>query len=524
MHQFANKTVENSAELIIVDEKSIFYHPFNFVAKEYGNSSDKLLTHLIAILGSEKLSSRIQNKKIQKLIKMAQWGLTIGILGTELVMHIRHYISTYKNQKIDSYMKRKNKVLKVLNVDDCYMADFSLSPDLVKWILWRPKTEKIKILEYYQYDLETVVTDNFNNSNPINVISILMEFSGSKYLWDIAMMSDTLGGFYIEKSELTMGITTRNDAVLFHALLKEFINSLDVMNNVIRFDRFSGFKVLPRRKMTYKLNQIDMDVLISEIDWILQNNKKWTYGIVGKPGTGKSSILRTIEDRLRKYIIFQLGPEDFESSHTLRNRFKIIKMFQPAILFIEDLDSCDVKDKNKITGTLLECIDEVNKDLNIVILYSVNDSSLVHYTIINRPGRSDRVIEVLPPQTIEETLFIINSRLESCMNDDINIEPISNEQLSVIAKRCISEDFTQADIANAVIEQAFLLIGVNENTNEKLSSSVLIDYLNKAINIHLETRKAIRNCDFSNSPKNTLVTFDPVCEETEAQPKSYCEP
>jgi hypothetical protein len=518
MHGQISNKVEPIENVIIVSEKSIFYHPFSFLAKEYGNDSEKLLMRLITILGSEKLSSHIQNKKIRKILKIMQWGLTIGILGTEFVMHIRHYIDSCKDLKNDSYMKRKNKILKLLKTEDCYTTDFSLSPDLVKWILWRPKTTQVKILEYYQYDLDTIITDNYNNSNPVKVISILLEFSGNKYLWDIVMLSDTLGGFFIDKSELIMSTQIRNDSVLFHALLKEFVNSLDVTNNIIRFDHFSGFKVLPRRKMTYELNQINMDELISEIDWILQNNKKWTYGIVGRPGTGKSSILRTIEDRLRKYIIFHLGPEDFENSNKLRSRFKIIKMFQPAILFIEDLDSCDVKEKNKITGTLLECIDEVNKDLNIVILYSVNDTSLVHYTIINRPGRSDRVIEVLPPKTIQEALFIINSRLKSCTE---NVNVITNEQLKEIAERCIAEDFTQADIANAVIEQAFLLIGVNEKNNENLSS-VLINYLNKAIDIHLETRKAIRNCDFSNS-QIMPVEVDPACEETEALPKSYCE-
>jgi hypothetical protein len=257
------------------------------------------------------------------------------------------------------------------------------------------------------------------------------------------------------------------------------------------------------------LNQFDVDKLISEIEFVLENGRKRTYAFVGRQGTGKSSILRSVEQKLTKYMIVQLSAEDFSYPDQLRLRFNILKVFQPLVVMIEDMDSCDMKEKNKITGAFLECIDEVNEGLNMVIMYTVNDTSLIHRTIINRPGRSDKVIEIIPPKTPEEALTVLETRLkriQDIYHFTIPEDMFKDRQILNIMKRCVEEDFTQAEITNAVAEQAVIDMGVDRVAYDLLN---FIEYLNKAVASQLETRQAIKNCNFDNQ--------DPELKSNETQ-------
>jgi hypothetical protein len=82
-------------------------------------------------------------------------------------------------------------------------------------------------------------------------------------------------------------------------------------------------------------------------------------------------------------------------------------------------------------------------------------------------------------------------------------------------KRCVEEDFTQAEITNAVVEQAVIDMGVDQVAYDLLN---FIEYLNKAVAHQLDTRQAIKNCSFDNkdpeSRSNECTAAMPIENKT----------
>jgi SpoVK/Ycf46/Vps4 family AAA+-type ATPase len=193
-------------------------------------------------------------------------------------------------------------------------------------------------------------------------------------------------------------------------------------------------------------------------------------------------------------------------------------MFQPLLIVVEDLDSCGLKEKNALTGTFLECIDDIDKSLNFVLVYSANDTSLINPTIINRPGRSDAVIEIFPPKTIKEAAEVITYRLnysKDKFEKEFKLE-FNEKDLRNVAKRCVKEKFTQAEITNAIVEQALINIGLNvdKDTQTVIKGKQLSKYLSEAVKTQIQTRSAIKNCNFKNQDPNDYkdITDDVICE------------
>lgn len=534
-----NSPEEDARSSLVVDENSIFYHPFNFLAKEYGNDPEKLLKRLSVFMGAGVAGNFIKNKKLKTTIRFLQYGITAGLLGADFAMHVKSYIRSIKQAKADPYKKRMVKACKILGIaensplfGDIPHTPFDISPEIAIWIAQQPKTTRIKIKGYYNMQSmeELERTPDFDVGKFVEV-AILFEMEKDLFMWDISFQTSLLGTTHITSSFL-LGKTIHNEKAdeIRKALLYDFAQTLDTCKNVIKFDGWGGLVSSPRRHVSEKLNQFDVDRFIAEIIWVLKHGGKRTYAFVGKQGTGKSSILRVLEERLTEYMIIHLHPEDFEYASRVRDRFDVAKMFQPVIVIIEDMDACGMRNKNKVTGAFLECIDEVNKDLNMIIVYTVNDTSLVHRTIINRPGRSDRVIEIYPPKSAQEALEVIMARLEAVKGKYCKDFDISTDNMDVLLKvseKCVKENFTQAEITNAVVEQSLIEIGLCEmdsfDFKGHITTETLAKYLNKAIETHLETRKAIKNCNFHNTDPDDDEDNYPCEEKVSARSSVYGE-
>jgi hypothetical protein len=141
---------------------------------------------------------------------------------------------------------------------------------------------------------------------------------------------------------------------------------------------------------------------------------------------------------------------------------------------------------------------------------SINDTSLIHYTILNRPGRFDRIFEIRSPQTEKEVLEIILSKTNVikanyCSDNPLFLKEIDMNNMADILKDCIKYKFTQAEIANAVLEQAFIDINIDMKATDTMSKNWLktgimdiIPFLKEAIKKHLKTKEAQENCNFNN--------------------------
>lgn len=533
------KTSEASSFSLIKNEKNPLFHPFNFLANEYNNDLELLLKRLTIILGLGLFADFTKNKKIGKVIKVIQRLITVVVVTAEFVAHIKNYVKNTKENKTNPYQKRMNKICRLLKIkekdplyEDVPHLPFIKSQDIINWILESPKTLNIRIIKYV--DMQTMEElkefPDLSTSKMLD-IAIHFELKGKEYIWDLIFQISILGTISVHNSTiLGRDIKPTSDDAIFKAILFDYAQKFDFKSNTVKFknSEFSSTLIAsPRRSINIAINQFDTQNLLEEIEWILDNGGRRSYVFVGKQGTGKSSILRHIEQKVTKYPVFHLSPEDFQDASKIKDRFSIVKMFQPALLIVEDLDSCDLKIKNRVVGAYLDCIDDVNKDLRMVILSAVNDTSRVHHTIINRPGRSDRVIEIFPPRNGAEALEVIRSKYTVsketyCSAIKIDAD-FNNPLLNKIADKCVLEKFTQAEISNVVVEQALIEIGMSKS--KTINCKEFSEYLDRALSTQLETRKAIKNCNFRDedptdftSPVEDTLCLDKACDAQYGQP------
>ena len=172
---------------------------------------------------------------------------------------------------------------------------------------------------------------------------------------------------------------------------------------------------------------------------------------------------------------------------------------------IEDLDGYGFEEKNERATTFLNEIDDVNDDLNAVIIVTINETNKVHKSIIDRPGRFDRVIQINPPSNNKQVHEILSSKFNKlkpiyCPRSRFKIPDLKKLDNGLISE-CIKNKFTQAEISNAIMEQVFLdskeIIETNGRTWNSLDKDFFNERLHKAIDVHLDTKKAIASADFS---------------------------
>ena len=175
------------------------------------------------------------------------------------------------------------------------------------------------------------------------------------------------------------------------------------------------------------------DGLILELVDILQNLPLYeNYGarlpkgvlLVGKPGTGKTMLVRSMADKL-EYPFFGVTGSDFINDEESSGVEKLTDLFtaagllhSPCIIFIDELDSIGKsrsstsppttsKDSSLINNynneqtltKLLSLLDGINTNPKILVLAATNRYDVIDEALI-RPGRFDRIINVDIPDVI----------------------------------------------------------------------------------------------------------------------------
>jgi len=446
------------------------------------------------------------NKKYQGTVSLVRGGLPAIILISELISLIRRY---YRERSCKNTVSNENveKSREFLGIkDDKIIIDnysFLVGAEVTRWLLKRPKTESFKILGYFQYDTLQNLVDTYKEDD--TTLITLFEFEGVKFVWMLRMFKSTEGGLNVRVSDVYTAISNLhklND--LKYRIYKEFIQHFDFANNVLQLSP-SGLSTFPRQVVVEEPKQYNIKKLAVEIRKILKRGKKRGYALVGLPGTGKSTIIHCLESNITEYPIVYICSDCFNGPTAVKEAFETLRYIQPCIGVIEDLDACGLKDKHQTLGELLEQIDDVDNKLNIVLLSAINDTSLVHYSLINRPGRFDEVIMVKTPQDIDEIYGIMKCRYLKNKNSDTEIikDFITFGDIDkALMGEVLSRKYTQADICE-IIEKALLLD--NFVTNASL--------INSTKNLE-ESKQALRECSFGGSdPFKYEESCAPRCED-----------
>ena len=187
------------------------------------------------------------------------------------------------------------------------------------------------------------------------------------------------------------------------------------------------------------------------------------YLFSGKPGTGKTQIIRTILSATKGNVtvLFCKG-----GSLPLQDVFDFCTMFKPCLLIIDDVDFIagdrqENENKNQLS-TFLQILDGVLPK-SIFILASTNDKKLVD-DAASRPGRFDLVLDI--GEIESENYFSLIKR----ETDDVNIISFFNEE--------IINELRQKKVTGAYIVSLIKQLKSAKEMNGKLSKDDFIEYLN----------------------------------------------
>jgi hypothetical protein len=129
-------------------------------------------------------------------------------------------------------------------------------------------------------------------------------------------------------------------------------------------------------------------------DFYLENRIPWKRGILlyGKPGNGKTSIIRTIMSVYNfKPVTIVAGAND----EAVREAFVYAEEQSPALLYFEDLDS--LLEKSVDPSSFLNLMDGISAKNGLLIIATANEVKKLKANITDRPSRFDRKFEIPLP-------------------------------------------------------------------------------------------------------------------------------
>jgi transitional endoplasmic reticulum ATPase len=124
--------------------------------------------------------------------------------------------------------------------------------------------------------------------------------------------------------------------------------------------------------------------------------------LAGPPGTGKTmaanATAKMCEDNGWTFIYLS-------NTGDLKQSIGFAKMYQPAVIFAEDLDSiicndADDEDRDEGSHQILNTLDGIDtKTSDIMVIFTTNYPEKISKVML-RPGRLDAVIQILPPDAV----------------------------------------------------------------------------------------------------------------------------
>lgn len=476
---------------------------FPFLFHEYGslefilNLADSILDFLKKIL--------YKRKKLHRVLSVLQYGIPAVVFISDLIGKLRKFqqIKSGKNDVSNENAEKYKELFNVTTKVNIEFTPFLLGGEITKWLLQRPTTKDFKVLGYYQFDTLQPIADSYREDDSTLVTAL--EMNGIKFAWVLRMYRTTDGDLYLRYSDVYAPLEHISKVQdLKGKIFREFIQHFDVTSNVLLLSP-GGLSTYPRQEIIEQPYQYDTKRLANEIKKTLKRKKKRGWVLVGLPGTGKSTIIHSLELLVKEYPIVYLSSDCFRGSSIVKETFETIRYIQPCLIVIEDLDSCELKEKNQALGELLEQVDDVDNKLNIAIVTSVNDTSMVHYSLINRPGRLDEVIFIQTPQSVEEVYSILKCRYYKNQTKDPEIkeEFMSHEDINPkYIQEILDKEYTQADVCE-LVEKSLLIS--NGFTNETLRESM--NSLNSS-------KIALKKCDFGGvTPKSKDAPDECIAEE-----------
>ncbi len=455
-----------------------------------------------------------EHKHYQAFVSTSKYAVPVVLGGYDLVTKLRDFYRDVEPQTTYDMKVMNASILMDLPVENVNRVEFeNLGQDIVQWILGSPKTDKIKILSIVNSDnLEPIKPNSPSDETQKISVFVLINIKEDQFVIEFKLSNSEYGQFcYGNDIYYTANpgeLKNLDYPEIYISIVRDFISSFDTKANILHYR--NGLSFRKRVVIPEHINQFDVDSFVDEIKKVLDRGKKRGYALVGLPGTGKTSITAKLEDKAREYPMICLSPNDFVSDQNMRRSFEVIKCLKPCIVVLEDLDAYGFEQKTGRVGDFLSFIDDVKGDLNCVFIATINDTSRIHYSLIDRPGRFDEVIMVRPPseyQDIYDIMRVKYDKEKDKFEEEATFFPMFDEIDASLYEEIAKRKYTQADIVE-VVEKAMLFGAVVSNDTLKLG----LETLNG-------TKDAIRECNFNNEDPSHVVPVDGLnepCQEKTA--------
>jgi SpoVK/Ycf46/Vps4 family AAA+-type ATPase len=202
----------------------------------------------------------------------------------------------------------------------------------------------------------------------------------------------------------------------------------------------------------------------------------WKRGVLlyGKPGNGKTSIIRTIMSMYNfKPVTILPGAND----DAIREAFSYAEDQSPSLLYFEDLDS--ILEKNDISS-FLNLMDGIAAKNGLLVVATANEVKKLKSSITDRPSRFDRKFEIPLPN--QEMAYIY---LKRWFGNIISTKKC--RELSKYSEKC---EFSYAYLKDLYISSMFEALSHNRKTPTEKDIDVALVRLIKEKNL-LNNNKSI---------------------------------
>jgi len=186
-------------------------------------------------------------------------------------------------------------------------------------------------------------------------------------------------------------------------------------------------------------------------DFYLENRIPWKRGILlyGKPGNGKTSIIRTIISNYNfKPVTIVAGAND----EAVREAFSYAEEQSPSLLYFEDLDS--LLEKSVDISSFLNLMDGISAKNGLLVIATANEVKKLKTNITDRPSRFDRKFEIPLPNA--EMAYIYLKRWFGNL--------ITAKKCKELAKYAAKYEFSYAYLKELYISSMFEALAHNRKS------------------------------------------------------------
>jgi cell division protease FtsH len=181
--------------------------------------------------------------------------------------------------------------------------------------------------------------------------------------------------------------------------------------------------------------QRHISLFVNAVKGYTNIRKPVRYLLSGKPGTGKTKIIRAVAKACEGYATFLFANG---SEKRIDELFDTAAMFSPVVVCLDDIDmltgSREESMYTRQLATLLQRLDGFNRE-DFFLLATTNDKRLVDLAA-SRPGRFDKVIDV---STIEPGHYL--SLVKSKVHDARVISLFGEPVLEALSHKRVSGAF-----------------------------------------------------------------------------------